>query len=71
MLTKVLTIFCQLTTCYCFMPVQAVQWKYYLVKSNLLIQELFSIPYVSAEIFEPHGFLFDINRHNVFTYEIV
>jgi len=37
------------------LPAQAVQWEYYGVK-NLLIQKLFSIS-VSAEIFEPHGFL--------------
>jgi len=36
------------------------QWKYYQVKKNPLIQELFSMPPVSADIFEPHGFLFFI-----------
>jgi len=39
------------------LPLQAVQWKYYRVKKNLLIQELYSYTSVSAEIFEPHGFL--------------
>jgi len=38
------------------LPLKAVQWKYYRLKKNLLIQEFLSIQSVSAEIFEPHGF---------------
>jgi len=54
MLNKMLIFFFSINNLLFLLPLQAVQWKYYRVKKDLLIQEFFSIPFVSAGIFEPH-----------------
>jgi len=40
-----LIIFFSIDNLLLLLSVQAVHWKYYWVKKNLLIQEVFSIPY--------------------------